>query len=84
MTDSIGTWDVIRPNSLLKPRYVVAYYDGSGGNIYLVGAKSDGPMVEGWYVIMVDDEGRQAFIDGPRDDPNDFMRLSFAMPVAMG
>lgn len=48
-----------------RVRYIVARIEADGS--WLVGLDSNRPLETGWYRLIVDDDGRQAFEAGPFD-----------------
>lgn len=59
----------------LKPRYIVAYADGSDWAVMLAGINGSQEMAVGWYRLIYDDEGREAFHGGPYETAESAMKL---------
>jgi len=53
-------------------RFIVAYLEENGS--WLTSMSGNHPLKNGWYRLIVDDDGRQAFEAGPFQDAREALR----------
>lgn len=64
-----------------KVRYVVAWYPAAEHTLVVSVVQQNVGVEEGWFLIKVDDKGRQAFLSGPHETPEGALRATDSASV---